>query len=87
VPIPKEILEPGPDDPLSLARLRAHWGTMRALRHVVLHADKPDRRLRRLAKLRYEFFSADWTPWAVLLQIRVRWPKLVFEVRPEYGGD
>jgi hypothetical protein len=57
------------------------------LRHVVLHTDKKDRRLRRSAKLRYEFFSADWTPWGAFLTIRARWPRVVFELRPDYGGD
>jgi len=71
----------------SRAWLRQHWGTTRALRHVVLHMTKSDRRLRRSAKLHYEFFSADWTPWPVFSKIRARWPRLVFEVRPDYGGD
>ena len=54
---------------------------------VVLRTDKADRRLRRSAKLRYEFFSADWTPWPVFSKIRARWPRLVFEVRPDYRRD
>jgi hypothetical protein len=53
----------------------------------VLRTDKADRRLRRSARLRYEFFSADWTPWPVFSKIRARWPKLVFEVRPDYRRD
>ena len=77
----------GPDDPASRAWLRTHWGTTRALRHVVLHTDKADRRLRRSAQLRYEFFSADWTPWPVFSTVRARWPRVVFEVRPDYRRD
>jgi len=87
VPVPDHVLRLGPDDPASRAWLRQHWGTTRALRHVVLHTAKSDRRLRRSAKLHYEFFAADWTPWAVFSKIRARWPNLVFAVRPDYGGD
>ena len=87
VPISENVLARGPDDPASRAWLRTHWGTTRALRHVVLHTDKADRRLRRSAKLRYEFFSADWTPWPVFSTVRARWPRVVFEVRPDYRRD
>jgi hypothetical protein len=87
VPIPDNVLGRGPDDPASRAWLRQHWGTTRALRHVVLHTTKSDRRLRRSARLHYSFFSADWTPWPVFSKVRARWPRLVFEVRPDYGCD
>jgi hypothetical protein len=87
VPIPKNVLERGPDDPGSQAWLRQHWGSTRALRHVVLHTTKNDRRLRRSAKLHYSFYAADWTPWAAFVAVRTRWPKLVFEVRPDYRRD
>jgi hypothetical protein len=87
VPISKNVLGLGPDDPASRAWLRTHWGTTRALRHVVLRTDKDDRRLRRSAQVGYEFFAADWTPWPVFSKIRARWPRVVFELRPDYGGD
>ena len=54
----------GPDDPASIAWLRTHWGVVRALRHVRLKTGGEDRRLRRSARVAYEFWSADWTPWA-----------------------
>jgi hypothetical protein len=85
LPVPEPVLRRGPDDPVSTAWLRAHWGVIRALRHVRLRADAPDRRLRRSARLRYEFWSADWTPWTALVAIRTRWASLVFDVRPDYG--
>lgn len=84
LPVPDRILRRGPDDPASIAWLRHHWGVLRALRHVRLRADPQDRRLRRSARLRYEFWSADWTPWAAVTAIRKAWP-LVFDVRPDYG--
>jgi hypothetical protein len=85
LPVPVSVLHRGPDDPASTAWLRAHWGVIRALRQVRLRADPPDRRLRHSARLRYEFWSADWTPWAALLATRQRWPALVFDIRPDYG--
>jgi hypothetical protein len=84
LPVPQAVLHRGPDDSVSTAWLRAHWGVIRALRQVRLRADPPDRRLRHSARLRYEFWSADWTPWAALLATRQRWPALVFDIRPDY---
>lgn len=85
LPVPDRILRLGPDDPASIAWLRRHWGTVRALRHVRLRDDAPDRRLRRSARLRLEFWSADWTPWAAFQALRKRWPAAVFDIRPDYG--
>ena len=34
VPVPADVLQRGPDDPVSLAWLWRHWGTTQALRHV-----------------------------------------------------
>lgn len=84
VPAPAAILERGPDDPASRAWLRAHWGTVQALHRVRLLA-AADGRARRAARLQYEFWSADWTPWPALATVRRRWPKLVFAIRPDYG--
>jgi hypothetical protein len=85
VPVPASILRLGPDAADSIAWLRAHWGVVRALRHVRLRGEPPDRRLRRSARLAYEFWSADWTPWAAFVAIGQAWPALVFDVRPDYG--
>jgi hypothetical protein len=85
VPVPPSILHLGPDAAASIAWLRGHWGVVRALRHVRRHAEPPDRRLRRSARLRFEFWSADWTPWAAFVAIGKDWPALVFDVRPDYG--
>ena len=87
VPVPDDVLARGPDDPASAAWLRAQWGTTQALRHVRLRDDAPDRRLRHSARLRFEFWSADWTPWAALGALRAAWPSLVFDLRPDYGRD
>jgi hypothetical protein len=84
LPVPGPVLRQGPDDPGSVAWLRANWGVIQALRQVRLRDDPPDRRRRHAARLRYEFWSADWTPWAALLALRARWP-LVFDLRPDYG--
>jgi hypothetical protein len=85
LPVPVSVLRRGPDDSTGIAWLRAHWGVVQALRQVRLRADPPDRRLRHSARLRYEFWSADWTPWAAFVALRKGWPLLVFDVRPDYG--
>lgn len=85
LPAPDRILRLGPDHPASIAWLRRHWGTLQPLRHVRLLEDTPDRRLRRSARLRCEFWSADWTPWPALLALRARWPDVAFDLRPDYG--
>jgi hypothetical protein len=84
LPVPESLLHQGPDDPGSLAWLRANWGVIRALRHVRLLDDPPDRRRRHSARLRYEFWSADWTPWAAFAGLHKAWPSLVFDLRPDY---
>ena len=85
LPVVDRVLRLGPHDPASVAWLRRHWGVVRALRHVRLRDDAHDHRLRRSARLHYEFWSADWTPWAALKALRLRWPDIVFDVRPNYG--
>ena len=85
LPVPDRILRLGPGNPASSAWLWQHWGTVRVLRRVRLRDDAPDRRLRRSARLRYEFWSADWTPWVAFQALRRRWPDVVFDVRPDYG--
>ncbi len=85
IPVPARVLRLGPDDPASLRWLQAHWGTSQALRHVRVLDGNVDRRRRRTAVVTYAFYSADWSPWQALLQLRAEWPSLVFELRPEYG--
>ena len=77
-------LRQGPDDPASIAWLRRHWGTIQPLRHVRRREDPPDRRRRHSARLQYDFWSADWTPWAAFASLGQRWPALVFDLRPDY---
>jgi hypothetical protein len=84
LPVPDTILALGPDDPASRAWLRTNWGTSRPLRHVRLSEEKPDRRLRRTARVKYEFWAADWTPWAAVRALRARFTALVLDLQPDY---
>ncbi len=88
VPVPDAVLRHGPDDPIALDWLWAHWGTTQTLRHVADDATDA-------AALRTQvpagqvvwavsFWSADWTPWRALAQIAARWPTLRFDARPHY---
>ena len=84
VPVPADILALGPDEPAAVAWLWEHWGTTE-LRHVLIEpAHEPDAGLSAHTDLRLSFWSADWTPWRALAQIRSRWPRLRFEMRPSY---
>jgi hypothetical protein len=82
IPVPDRLLRRGPDDPASVAWLWEHWGTTQALRHVAAESPGP-RTARRQDAL--TFWSADWTPWRALAQLRQRWPALRFDLRPTYG--
>ena len=84
VPIPEDILRQGEDAPAAHAWLWSHWGTAQPLRQVRIVAENGDRRLRRSARLSYEFYAADWTPWQVILRLRRDWPRLVFAITPHY---
>ncbi len=86
LPVADGILQLGPDDPVAGAWLRSHWGVVQALRHVRLRSENGDRRLRRSARLEYEFWSADWTPWQGMRTLRRRWSSLVFDIRPDYSN-
>ena len=85
VPIPDAILALGEDAPAARQWLWAHWGTTQTLRQVRLREADRDRRLRRSARVVFEFLSADWTPWHAILRLRRDWPKLVLAVNPRYG--
>jgi hypothetical protein len=88
VPVPDAVLRRGPDDPIALDWLWAHWGTTQTLRHV---ADDPSAAAVLRTRVRtgeavwaVSFWSADWTPWRALAQIAARWPTLRFETHPSY---
>lgn len=89
LPIPAPILQLGPEEPEAQAWLRARWGTTRALRHIRELPAVGDRRRRRMSEMRLEFWSADWSPWSALLQLRQAWPSLTFDLVPDYAdaGD
>jgi hypothetical protein len=84
IPIPEEILLLGETAPAAQRWLCAHWGTSRPLHQVRIRADQADRRLRRTARIVYEFLSADWTPWPAVEQLRNDWPRLRITIRPCY---
>lgn len=85
IPLPPSLLGLGPEAAASRAWMRLHWGVVRPLRRVRLVADLgEDRRRRRAARLSYDFWSADWSPWAALATLRTRWPALLFDCRPDY---
>ncbi len=85
VPAPSSVLVLGPDHPDSLAWLWEHWGTTEPLRHVVID-ENPDRQAASDPALRFSFWSADWSPWRAVEQVRRDWPALRFELQPRYDG-
>jgi hypothetical protein len=85
LPVPAEILQLGPDHSASLVWLQTNWGTTRPLRHILRLTGKSVTAKRKTARLRLEFWAADWTPWAAFAAIRKAWPALGFDVRPDYG--
>ena len=85
IPVPDAIIGLGEDAPAARHWLWSHWGTTFPLRQVRLLEDNTDRRLRRSARVVYEFLSADWTPWQAILRLRRDWPTLVLAVDPRYG--
>ena len=87
LPVPAAMLRRGPDDGASLDWLRAHWGVIQPLRQVQCLTGKADGRLRRSARLDYVFWSADWTPWAAFRTLRASWPRLIFDIRPQYDDS
>ena len=85
LPVPSGILRLGPNDPQSRTWLWTHWGTTRPLRHVRELESTLDGRKRRMAELRVEFWSADWSPWQALRRLRRYWPALSFTLQPDYA--
>ena len=89
LPVPDAILRLGPDHPEALAWLWQHWGTTEALRHVAEDPDTagdPRHAVVGEAVFRVDFWSADWTPWRALLNLRAAWPALRFDIRPSYDA-
>jgi hypothetical protein len=90
IPIPDALLRRGPDDPSALAWLWENWGTTQSLRHVAEDAAGQDERRQDGSSagertVSFTFWSADWTPWRALAQLRQRWPALSFDLRPSYS--
>ena len=92
VPVPDEMLQLGPEDPVAHAWLWEHWGTTQPLRHVaedVVAGQDTQCRSGLAAEhdaIQVAFWSADWTPWRALAAVAKRWPGLRFDLRPTYGG-
>jgi hypothetical protein len=84
IPVPAAILQLGEDSAVAQTWLWTHWGTTQPLRQVRIVDEQPDRRLRRAALIKYEFWSADWTPWQAMRRLRRDWPTLSLDVRPHY---
>jgi hypothetical protein len=84
------VLRRGPDDPIALDWLWAHWGTTQTLRHVADDAAATAGLRGRVpageAVWAVSFWSADWTPWRALEQIAACWPTLRCAVRPHYDA-
>jgi hypothetical protein len=86
VPVPPNVLALGPDDPVALDWLWAHWGTSQPLRQVAVDEAAEIRRqvVPSQGAVHLVLWSADWTPWAAFAAIATRWPALRFDVRPSY---
>jgi len=84
IPIPDDILQLGADAPAARQWLWTHWGTTQPPRQVRLCDEHGDGRLRRSARVVYEFLSADWTPWQAVARLRRDWPRLSIAIRPCY---
>lgn len=85
LPVPATILALGPDDPQSREWLLNHWGTAQPLRHVRSMPAKLDGRRQQSGRMVVEFWSADWSPWQAVRRLRVLWPMLNFDLRPDYS--
>jgi hypothetical protein len=87
LPVPRPLLALGPEEPESRDWLWRHWGTSRALRQVHALPVKHDRRLRQTDRWAVAFWSADWSPWPALQQMRRNWPDLSLELTPHYAEE
>ena len=86
LPVPAAVLDMGPDQPRARQWLWSSWGTTRPLRDVSEILPEPGQTAPAAgaAALRLQFWSADWTPWPAIQQLRLAWPELHFTIRPLY---
>ncbi|WP_207539674.1 hypothetical protein [Sabulicella rubraurantiaca] len=83
VPVPWEILRLGPDDPKSVEWMYANWGTTwtpRRVEEVPIARDEKRALPPGTSLARYRFWSADWSPWQALVQLKKEWPALRFQL-------
>ncbi|WP_232092000.1 hypothetical protein [Acetobacter aceti] len=80
-PMPLDLLALGPASPATQTWLWQYWGTSRPLQQVEVMEGHPKENTPRWS---ITFWSADWTPWAALQAIAIRWPDLIFSIRPLY---
>jgi hypothetical protein len=85
LPVPAAILALGSAEDVSRDWLRAHWGVARPLRHVQALPSTLDGRKKRMGQFRVGFWSADWSPWQALAQLRRAWPDLSLDLQPDYA--
>jgi hypothetical protein len=85
LPVPPSILALGPEEGASRDWLSSHWGVTRPLRQVEALPGTLDGRRKKMAEMRVGFWSADWSPWQAILQVRRTWPDLSFMLQPDYA--
>lgn len=89
IPVPLVLSGLPPDDPRLSGWLWRHWGTTWPLRQVTAclsAAPDADACPADHAVCRYQFWSADWTPWPALVTLRSAWPELRFMLNVHYSG-
>jgi hypothetical protein len=86
LPVPERLLRLGPAQAETRAWLWAEWGTTWPLRQVVElpAAGRGQPRQREGGRFQVGFWSADWSPWPALRQLRERWPDLRLALQPLY---
>jgi hypothetical protein len=88
LPVPGEILQRGPTDPVSLAWLARHWGARDELHKI---AERPNPSVgRRLPAghtvISYGFFTSGETPRPAIDQLGARWTAVRFALTPRPAG-
>lgn len=88
IPVPLDILRRG-WHAAGAAWCWEHWGTRWPLRKVGFRFEH--RRQRRTTGIDvvavYEFLSGDWSPWRACLALKMQWPRLSFQLQPDYELD
>ena len=74
----------GSETPESRLWLWTHWVTLQPLRHVRVLEHVADARLKRIARVAWAFWPADWTPWRAVARLRQVWSGRIFDIRPHY---